>query len=241
MPKNRPYYRSRLLKKEEVRNVRRAVFLGFLTFLLIGLVFYFGLPAVIKLAVFLGEIKSSSTPVESKDSTPPPPPQFFSLPEATNKKEINLEGYAEPQSSVEILVNLVSQKTVIADQDGKFSATIQLDSSKNEITATATDQANNKSQASETTSILYDNEPPSLEIAQPQTEETTSNKSPTTISGKTEPETTLTINERIAILDQNGNFSYSFALSEGDNEVKIVAQDLAENKTEKTLKIKYQP
>ena len=61
------------------------------------------------------------------------------------------------------------------------------------------------------------------------------------IKGKTEKEAVVTVNERQVIVGLEGNFEADYFLTEGDNEIIVVAKDKAGNKTEKTIKVKYQP
>jgi hypothetical protein len=65
---------SRLARKEEVRSLRQAFFFGILTIVFLLLLIFLGIPALIKMAIFLGEIRSSSTPVKTEDLLPPAPP-----------------------------------------------------------------------------------------------------------------------------------------------------------------------
>ncbi|MCX6724665.1 MAG: Ig-like domain-containing protein [Candidatus Shapirobacteria bacterium] len=159
---------SLLSKKESKRNLRQAVFFSFLTLALAALIFIYGIPAVIKMAVFIGNLRSSSTPIESKDNIPPSPPIFKTIPEATNSAKINLHGFAESGSDVKIYLTGQPANDVIADNDGNFSMdNLALTLGTNEITAVAVDTAGNKSQESEKLVVWYDNQAPELEISQP--------------------------------------------------------------------------
>jgi bacillopeptidase F len=234
---------SLLSKKESKRNIRQAVFFSFLTIALVALIFIYGIPAVIKMAVFIGNLRSSTTPVESNDNIPPSPPIFKTLPEATNNAKINLHGFAESGSDVKIYLTGQSVNDVIADNDGNFSMdNLELTLGKNEITAMAVDNAGNKSRESEKLVVWYDNQPPELEVNQPADKSIiTSENSKVEIVGKTEPEANLSINEHFVVLDSDGNFKYTFPLSQGENLINIVASDKAGNQTTKELNLNYSP
>jgi len=234
---------SLLSKKESKRNLRQAIFFSLLTLVLAALVFIYGVPAIIKMAVFIGNLRSSSTPVESKDNIPPSPPIFKTIPEATNSAKINLYGFAESGSDVKIYLTGQSINDVIADNDGNFSMdNLALTLGKNEIVAVAVDNAGNKSGESEKLVVWYDNQPPELEISQPADKSTiTSDDNKVEIVGKTEPEANLSINEHFVVLDSDGNFKYTFPLSQGENLINIVASDKAGNQTIKTLTLNYSP
>jgi len=235
--------RSRLIRKEEARNLRQALFFGFLTIILGLALVFLGIPALIRMAIFLGNLRSSSLPVESQDILPPAPPRLKPIPEATNSAQITIQGFAEPGSTVEIFLDGFSTKKVVSENDGTFTASdINLSLGKNDFWATATDQAGNTSQKSGQLTIFYDQTPPKLEIKEPASETTFSaEENKITIRGKTEEKATVTINDRIVIVDSEGNFEYPFLLSEGENLIQIIATDPAGNETQKEIKVTYTP
>ena len=246
MVKYRPKQRSRhsrLLRKEEARSLRRAITFGFLTVILALALIFLGIPALIRMAIFLENLRSSSLPVETKDIFPPAPPQLKPLPEATNDAQVVVQGFAESGSAVEIFLNGKSTKKVIAENAGSFStSSIKITSGRNEITAIATDKAGNSSQKSGKIIISYDEAPPELKISEPiDNAEFFGEENKITVKGKTEEKATVTVNERVVIVDSEGNFEYSLTLSEGENQILIVATDKAGNKTEKEIGLTYNP
>lgn len=234
---------SLLSKKEAKRNQRQAILFGLLTITLIALIFIYGLPAIIKMATFIGDFRSSGTPIESNDKIPPAPPVFKYFLEATNSAKINLHGFAENGAKVKIYLDDTSIKEVVADNEGNFSLNnFGLNVGENKIKAVAIDNAGNKSAESEKITIWYDNQPPDLEISQPEDKITiTDEDNKIEIKGKTEPEASLSINEHVVILDKEGNFEYTFPLSQGENLINIVAIDKAGNQTIKSLTLHYSP
>jgi hypothetical protein len=235
---------SRLAKKEEIRNLRKIFLFGGLTaFLIFGIIFL-GIPALTKIAFFFSEIKNSNNQGEKTDILPPAPPKINSLPEATNQNIISISGFSEEGATIEIYINDSLVKKVISSKEGKFLAdNVPLEEGKNEIYAVAIDQAGNIGQSSPKTSIIYDKNPPPLEIEKPKDGETFigEKQRKITISGKTEPEAILTINDHLEVLDQNGNFSLTYSLLNGENTLKFIVYDKAENKTEKEIKVIFSP
>ena len=233
---------SRLLRKEEEKNIRQAIIFAFFTLLIaLGLIF-FGIPILIRAAIFLGTIRDSSTPVETGDQLAPMIPRLKPLPEATNSAKIKLNGFTEGGSNIEVFVNGVSEKKVVAENDGSFTARdINLKDGKNEVTVKATDQAGNSSHPSAPITIYYDNQPPEIEITAPKSTEISGQENKTMISGKTESRVSLTINERVVIVDSQGIFNFPVTLSEGDNQVLIKATDQAGNTTEEEINLSYHP
>lgn len=237
-----PRKMSLLTRKEEKRNLRKAFLYGFLTILLGITIFFLGVPALIKLAVFVGKINSSSILPEQSDNVPPSPPIFEPLFEATNSAKISLSGFAESESTLKLFFNS-KEKEVLVDNDGKFVFNnLELKDGQNRIYAVAIDKTGNESSDSKRINILYDNEAPELEINQPQDGETiTDDNNRIEVIGKTEGEADILINDHFVVVDSEGNFNYQISLDEGENEIKIISKDKAGNQTEKTIKINYSP
>ena len=61
------------------------------------------------------------------------------------------------------------------------------------------------------------------------------------VSGTTDPDNTVKVNDFIAIVDTNGNFSYFLKLKEGENKIKIVATNPAGKTSEKEITVSYSP
>ena len=237
-----PKKMSLLTRKEEKRNLRKAFLYGFLTILLGITIFFLGVPALIKLAIFVGKINSSFIPPEQSDNVPPSPPVFEPLFEATNSATISLSGFAESESTLKLFFNNEEKETLV-DNDGTFVFNdLNLKDGQNKIYAVAIDKAGNESSDSKRVSVLYDNEAPELEINQPQDGETiTDEDNRIELIGKTEEETDVLINDHFVVVDSEGNFNYQISLNEGENEIKIISKDKAGNQTEKTIKINYSP
>lgn len=223
--------------------MRKTSVFSCLTIVLIFLIIIGGVPFLIRLATFLGDIKSSTKVIEKEDSNPPLPPKFQSLPEATNKNKINIKGFSESGSTVKIFLNDISDKEIITGADGGFTTEISaLTLGKNFIKAKAFDKAGNESKESEIITIEYDTTPPELEITTPANKSSYSGKNKKIeIVGLTETSVDLKINSRLIILDQKGNFSHFFTLLEGENSILIEAEDRAGNKAEEKLTLEYSP
>ncbi len=233
---------SLLTRKEEKRNFRKAFLYGFLTILLGMALFFLGVPALIKMAVFIGSLNSSSTPIERSDNLSPSPPTFKPVFEATNSAELSLYGFAEAESTIKLFLN-GKEKEVIADNDGNFTFNeIKLKLGKNEFYAFATDKAGNESNISKRITVFYENEPPELEISSPEDGSTFwEEDKQIDILGKTDPDANLLINDHFVVVNQEGGFSYQISLTEGENEIKVIATDKAGNETERTIKVNYSP
>jgi len=236
--------RRRFTKREnqrlENKSKRMAVVLGLLTLIFITIIILWGIPILANLAGFLGELKNSEQPTVSEDTIPPVPPRFAAVPEATNSAVTNIDGSSEPKSRIDIYLNNELLVTTEADEEGEFHLEkVSLKRGENTLSAFAFDNAENQSNSSEEIKIIFDDTPPDLEISQPKEEETVYEQK-IEIRGKTESEEIrITINEHLVMVEKEGNFIYPFELTEGENKIKIAAEDLAGNKTEKELSIVY--
>ena len=227
--------KSRLSQKEEARSLRRAFLFGLLTLILsLGLIFL-GIPTLIKMAVFIGNIKSTYTPVENQDTLPPAPPRLKPLPEATSSAQINIQGFAESGSTVEIFLDATKVKEVVAENDNSFLSQVELGLGRNDIYAVAIDQDGNQSQASGMMAIIYDDEPPELSLIQPEGLKFSTDQEKITIQGEINEEATVVINDRLVIVDAQNQFEHPFTLSTGENKILILVTDKAGSEVETEL------
>lgn len=231
---------SRRSKTEEYKNKKKAILFILLTLVSILLIFFYGLPAVIKFAAFLTDINQSSQPIETNDTTPPPPPRISSLPTATNNKKVDIKGNTEAGAKVTVYLNS-EKEDIIADSSGNFSITYEIVKGENYISAKATDSSGNESQKSDIQKIILDTDPPPLEINKPENnaEFYGSRQRQLIIEGVTEENVNLQINQRWVVVEAGGNFTFSTTLQEGENTFNLTAEDSAGNKTEESLKVIY--
>ncbi|OGM16575.1 hypothetical protein A2V55_00050 [Candidatus Woesebacteria bacterium RBG_19FT_COMBO_37_29] len=231
---------SRLAHSEEKKNFRKAFLYILLTISSFALLVFFGLPSIAKMASFLTDLRKSSSPVEKNDTTPPAPPRFNTLPEATNKKSIGINGTAEEGATVKIYIN-DREESVLSDNNSQFNLSITLTKGENKISAVAKDLAGNESQKSDEKTIIFDEDPPKLEITSPENNKEFygSKERQVVIQGISEEEISVTINERVVFVEDDGSFSFATSLSEGDNNFSIKAQDKAGNTTETSLTLKF--
>jgi len=231
---------SRLRTTEEKRNIRTAVLLGGFTIVLIFGVFIFGLPTVAKFAAFLADLRKSGEPVEINDTTPPAPPRFDPLPEATNKMSVEVLGESEPGATVILIFNGENEE-VVANNEGSFRRTFELNKGENTLRASAKDSSGNESQKTDAVSIIFDDDEPSLEISSPSDGSSFfgSKQRQLVIEGSTDPGSSLSINDRFVLVEEDGSFAFATTLSEGENTFNLKALDKAGNQTEKSFKVTF--
>ena len=217
----------------------RSRFYFLLSIVFIFVVVKWGFPLFIKIIAGDGaEVKRTE-----EDFIPPQPPILSALPEATNGAEIIIEGYTEGGVNIELNVNDVLNKTDKSKDDGFFSLSASLQNGTNRIQIRAIDGANNAS-LSEVKLVSLDKEPLTLSITSPKdgTEYIGKNSQAIEIIGKVnKPNTQVLANNSFVDVARDGSFTHKLQLSNGDNNIKIIASDKAGNKDEVDLKLTYSP
>ena len=233
---------SRLASVEEKRNMRRAFIFTILTILAILGVLFYGLPSVARFAAFLSDLRKSSLPVDRNDTTPPAPPRLDRLPEATKEPEIEISGVTEEGATVILTLNGKDEE-VVADAGGKFRFSYSLRKGENQILAKAKDWAGNESQPTTGITIVFDNEAPKLNISDPAdgSQFYGDGQRQLAIKGTTEVGVTLTINDRIVKVEEDGTFTFATTLADGEKSFNLKSADKAGNQTEKALKVNFSP
>jgi hypothetical protein len=231
---------SRLASVEERKNTKTAVFFIFLTIVALIVLFFEGLPFLGNFAVFVSEIGKSTKPIVSTDKTPPAPPKFASFPDFTNQNKIDLKGNTEPGAIVKLTFN-GSEQDGLSDKDGKFTFSMTLTNGENDFSAIAVDQAGNISQKTQDYKIVFDNKPPTLTIDSPANgaQFLGSKERQVTIQGTTDPNTQITVNDRIVAVDDSGKFQYTTTLTDGENKFAVKSTDQAGNTAEADLTLNF--
>ncbi|MEA3355367.1 MAG: hypothetical protein U9Q63_02710 [Patescibacteria group bacterium] len=235
--------KTRLQRKREKESLRQAVKYLFLIFLSLFLLIKFGLPGLINMATFIGNIRSSNQPIEKQDELAPRPPRLNPLPEATFSAQINVAGFAENGTSVKLYVRGININEIVANNEGEFEfKDVHLRQGENEIYTVAFDDHGNASDDSISYIIVVDNENPELLIDNPKDgDRFFDSDSPITISGSTEEGVSLKINNHFVMVKNDGTYSTSLSLSEGDNDIEVIAIDKAGNETRVAVKVNYTP
>ena len=232
--------RSRLNRKEDEEITKKTVFLGGLTVLIFALVLIFGLPLLVKLSVLLGDAKSSSSTENQEKFVPPLPPRLVSGFEATNSAEFSVSGVAEPNVEVELLKNDVSLGKETVDDKGSFIfENITLDKGENIFTALASTEKEGNSELSKPVSITYDDQPPSISMINPSEDSISVDTADFDIVGISEKEVRVTVNGKLALVDDEGRFKLKLQLNAGKNNVEIIVRSPAGNEVKKNIEITY--
>lgn len=233
----RPVRRTEhLLRKEEKEAYKRLLLAAAIIIFLIFTFVLWGFQILVKFAEFLDLVRNTTRPpVTTQDTIAPLAPRLYPLPTATNSARLQLMGFAESGSTVEIFLNNQSIGTILVGGDGNFKNDLNLKDGDNRIEARAIDKAGNQSTLTSPALVTFDKTPPALEVAQPADGSVFSqDRREIIVSGETDEGTTVTVNSFWAIVEQSGNFSYNLPLSNGENKITIEATDTAGNKRQVT-------
>ncbi len=231
--------RSRLNKHIE-RQSQKNLILSLLGLAAVVFLFVkFGIPFIADLGFLSSKIASKSSGPSSKTNDSfLTSPTLDNMQDATNSAQIKLTGFSTTGKVIAIYLNGSLSKKLSIKDDGAFESTLSLSEGENIIKAQAID-GNRESDFSGSITILYKNTPPSLSVDV--SDGSTVKNSPLNVTGKTDLDVKVTVNDFWAIVDSSGNYSYNLSLKNGDNQIKVVATDKAGNKAEKSIKINYSP
>lgn len=234
------FKRSRLAQKQNEQITRKTILLGLLTVALFILMIVFGLPFLVKFSVFLGEAKKGAEKEVEEKVLPPLPPRLVLPFEATNSARISIEGFASPNTEVDLLKNDVSLGRKPVDEEGEFSYdNVILDDGVNTFSAVDISEQGGSSEMSKAVTVVYDDQVPELTMINPSEEELEVDYDDFDIVGKSEKGVSVLVNNRVAIVDDDGMFKLKYQLSSGKNEIEVVVRDLAGNETKKKITINY--
>lgn len=229
---------SRLEKKERKKIIKQtALFLGIAV--VVGLLFIFLiLPNFIRI---LTTFFSSGDSFVTTDTLPPQMPVISTPPDATSSATLVLSGFAEPSSEVFVLLDGQIDKQVSVSQDGTFSVQVQLAQGENVLTTYSEDAAKNQSPSTKAFQVVFDQTPPSLVVLTPQPDLRVEGARNQTIqiTGESDPDARVLLNDKSIFPKSDGTFASSFFLNEGENKLVFVAIDPAGNEITQELTVTF--
>ncbi|MBI2040306.1 hypothetical protein HYT18_04475 [Candidatus Microgenomates bacterium] len=238
-------YRSRRSTRKLARKSKRNFIL---TLILVIFLIYATISWILPFFInALGYINSLVKPpaklvLESSENASLAPPVFNIPYEATNSPQINIQGYASPNILVRLYLDEGSTKEVNAQSDGSFLIeNVELALGTNNIWGKTVDEKGKESLSSKTIKIIFDNEKPLLEVTEPEDGKQISGERRLKLTGKTEAEAKVFINDSRVIVDKDGNFSTDQSLNDGENIFTIKAIDQASNSSEIVRRVIFTP
>lgn len=235
-------FKPRSIRKQEDKTKRNIILSSIIGIVLILVAIFWIIPALIGSLSIFNQFKN--TPKErpvTEDVTLAPP--VLNIPyDATSSAAINISGYAVPNSKVEIYVDGDLKTTTSTGSDGSFlTPQIALTLGTNNITGKTIDENNKESLSSKNIKVVYTNEKPTLEISEPQDNQTFQGERRIKISGKTEPDNKVSVNDSTIIVNNDGTFNTLVSLNDGENTIAIVASNLVGNSTRVERKVNFTP
>ena len=234
-------FSSRLKRFEEQRLRTRLLLalIGSVTVLI--LIAVFGFRLFVSFAGMLGQMQGSEpTPVPTVSALVIPP-YLDPLPAATGSGTLIITGRGQPSSSLILYVNDVQSKSVPIGTDGTFLiSSLKLTDGTYSLKAKTADSVGKKSDFSNEVHTIIKRKPPALEITAPNDNITVNGDSNLlNVTGKTEEDTDVHINDRFVVVHPDGSFTYPYPLQDGENNLQIKATDQAGNSTVVSRKVTY--
>jgi parallel beta-helix repeat protein len=181
---------------------------------------------IVKILVSDGELEDHiQWSITINDITPPAQPTLNAVTSPTNISTQALSGTKEPNTS--IWINGV--EVVLLDPSTDWSHPFNLSEGTNNISITSWDAAGNESAPITTTIILDTSAPgaPTLDAVVSPT-----NVTPQILSGTKDTNSSILINgAEIISVNSFVNWSYSYNLTEGNNNISITSRDAAGNES----------
>lgn len=234
------FKRSRLDRKTNEQITKKTVFLGLITVIFAVVILVFGLPLLIKLSEFLGQGRTKNQTDNEIKKLPPVAPRLVIPYEATNSGKIKVSGFAEAKVKVELFKNDVSVGKTEVTENGDFVfEDMSLDEGQNKFTAMASTEESGSGDDSRAVVVVFDKTAPELNLTNPSEESLSVDYADFDIIGKTESGASVSVNNRIATVDSEGNFKLKWQLNTGKNELEVISSDLAGNETKKKITITY--
>ncbi len=236
---------SRLKSSIKRKAIHNVILIGVGFMVLIVVLVMFGSSFLTWFSLFVEQSQGNNdttTTTDQQNDSFVAPPTLNPVVNATNKPQVAVSGFGLKNQTIQLFVNdeLVDKSSVTTDNKFHFSS-VALKAGQNTIKVKA-ENDNKQSDFSNTVTISYLKNPPSLSIDNPQDGQGFSKSSSHTLSvaGKTDVGAKVTVNGAWAIVDDQGKYNYLYTLKDGDNDIKIVTTDDAGNQTTKEIHIHTQ-
>lgn len=243
MRRYRPTFKPRSLRRYEKRNKTRLVWSIIISVSLLFVVFQWVFPVFIGQLSTVNKIVNPAVKQEAPEKIKLAPPVLNIPIEATNSGTIKIQGYAAANTKVRIYLddNLVSE--TLSNNAGNFNSELfELSLGTNNIYGKTVATDGLESLPSKKIQITYSNEKPKLDLQEPEDrKEVKGGDKKIRVSGLTDPENEVTVNDLRVIVGGDGKFSLEINLNEGENIINIIATNEVGNKSTKELRVTYTP
>ena len=201
----------------------------------------FGVKILIGFSVLVDKLRGGSPATQQANTVILQPPVLDPLPIATNSATLILTGKSTPKLTLIIYLNDTEGKKLTVPDDGNFKISdLSFKEGDNSVSAKVTDNKGGVSELSNVVTSTYSKNKPKLDVTSPGDNADLHGDPTTQITGTTDPDNTITINDRLAVVKSDGSFTYTIQLSNGDNTFKIIATDAAGNQTTVERHVTYE-
>ncbi len=223
------------MKRKRKKTLTNLVKKLFILIVLSFIALYIGIKLLVNILFFSAKLlpNSKETPIPTPPSTFKPNISVLYIPEATNSSKIKTTLFSENAEKIEVFLNDKLEETLIPEDNNLEIEISGLKEGDNTIYFRG--YANKETTKTKEFIVQVDTKPPKLKITSPKEKNTSEEQ--IEIKGKTESNVTVKINSSPVIVSPDGSFSTFVFLKEGENKIKITAQDQAGNITEKELTI----
>lgn len=234
--------RSRLKRHQNKQSKRRILLLSVVFVGLVVLLVTFGA----RMIEFIGNtallVQGEDDISESNTVSVVQEPFLESIPRSTSESELVVDGSVlVPGGTVILYLNGEEYDSDRLGEETDFSFDVSLDEGENIIRARY-ELDGEQSDYSESVSVTYRSEPPTLEDVSPSDgDEFGRGDQRIAVSGKTDKDARVTVNGFRAFVDQDGEFSYMLGLEEGENKIKVIATNDAGIESEEEFIVRYSP
>ncbi len=230
------------LEQYQKRKLNRTIYLSL--FVLIGVIIFLatvGLNIVLNASSFIARFSEEKTDSKLiKNQNLIEDIDIESVPLATNSARIIVGGSVVNFNQVEFYLNdeLVKETDLVSSDS--FNEEIgDLEKGKNEVYVIGKSRDSEDERKSKVYTVIFKDEKPKLNIKEPNDGQKTNNNE-IRVVGETDKETYIKVNDLPIVVDAQGIFQTNVRLKEGENKIKVVAQDIAENIEEKILTVIYE-
>lgn len=203
--------------------------------------FTVGLKILLNASVFVANLgQQNKTSVLNKNQDIIGSVDINDIPVATNSAKIIVSGSVVNFNQLEFYINGDVVKHVALNASDNFSEEIgDLKKGSNDIYIIAKLKDHDQEKKSKTFSTLFKNDTPKLNINQP-SDNFKTNQQEISVSGSTDKETYIKINDLPIVVDSQGNFQTTVRLKEGENRINVIAEDTAGNTSKKDITVTFQ-
>jgi cell division protein FtsB len=231
---------GRLERVQEKKLRNKIILYIVILFLVLYFIFTFGIKLLLDSSSFIAGLfpQPSAKPLSKTEDT------FnsidvSSIPQATNSAKFIVSGSVLNFDILDFYLNDKKVKEVESSSDTFNEEIGDLEKGDNNFYIQAKSKDGEIKKNTITYKVFYKNEKPKLEVSEPADNLTTNNQE-IKVKGSTNKEVYIHVNDLPVVVDASGGFETTVRLKDGDNQIVVMAADIAGNMETKSLKVTYQ-